>query len=181
MEVKIIGYTDKWKEIKEAALVTINKDMERYPSTIWKSRILKAEHSPIRLGVITFQFNDIQSFVANHLVRHHVGVNSFVSTNRDDRITTDEIPNRLSPVRLRMECNFSAILNISRRRLCGAAHPSTKGAWMAALEELKQFEPELVSLCVPDCVYRGLCCEMFSCGYSDTNAYKNHRLIYEIR
>jgi hypothetical protein len=40
------------------------------------------------------------------------------------------------------------------------------------LDEIKRSEPELFSVCVPDCVYRGFCPEFKCCGYAKTDAYQ---------
>ena len=45
--------------------------------------------------------------------------------------------------------------------------------WKEFLNELKIHEPELVSVCVPECVYRGgICPEFKSCGWNKTEEFK---------
>jgi len=41
------------------------------------------------------------------------------------------------------------------------------------LTELEKIDPVLVSKCVPTCVYRGFCPEMKSCGYCNTEEFRN--------
>lgn len=71
------------------------------------------------------------------------------------------------------EGNAQAIINISRKRLCNCASPETREAWKLFLDEVvKPNEPELYSVCVKECIYRGFCPEFKSCGYHKTEAYK---------
>lgn len=37
---------------------------------------------------------------------------------------------------------------------------------------IKPYEPELYSVCVRECVYRGRCTEMKSCGFDKTEQFK---------
>jgi hypothetical protein len=46
------------------------------------------------------------------------------------------------------------------------------------LETIKDSQPELYCVCVPECIYRGFCPEMNSCGYYKTKEYENDREIY---
>lgn len=172
MKCEIKFYEDRWQEIKDAAMVTISRDAGKYPNSGWKKRILRAEHSPIRLGEFIFKFTDIPTFVATHFVRHHVGVTPFVSTRRDDRFD-GEVPDRNSPVDMLWHLNFQAMIAISRKRLCFGSHETTIEAWKMLLDCAKEKEPELVECCVKECVYRGHCPEYISCGYCKSEEYKN--------
>ena len=42
---------------------------------------------------------------------------------------------------------------------------------MNFLYKLEDIEPELYALCVPECVYRGYCPEMFKCDFIQTKHY----------
>ncbi|MFQ3674971.1 MAG: thymidylate synthase ThyX, partial [Endomicrobiia bacterium] len=64
--------------------------------------------------------------------------------------------------------NAQAIINISRKRLCNQAAKETREAWKMLLETIKEQEPEIYKVCVPDCIYRGWCYEFKSCGYHKT-------------
>jgi hypothetical protein len=78
------------------------------------------------------------------------------------------------------ECfaNAQALIFISRKRLCRQASPETTAAWKLVLDEVKQCEPELHSVCVPECVYRSFCPEFKSCGYVETAAYQEALAAY---
>ena len=166
--IKIRG---TWREVGDAARTTVNMTPgTKEPSPRWKRRILLAEHSPIRQLMIKWKWS-IKSWISVHFVRHKIGIEHYVSTQRDDR-RTDQDGSRDSAAqstRVTHECiaNAQAIINISRKRLCMQAHAETREAWREMLKELKVKEPELVSVCVPECVYRGFCPEMKCCGFSD--------------
>ena len=172
MRIEIKDYQDKWQVIKDATMTTISKDTGSYPTSEWKKKLLMSEHSPIRIGNITFKLYDIQSFVSGHLVRHHIGCEKFVSSRRSDRYKSNEPITRESLVDLTMNCNFQALINISRKRLCNCASKETREAWQMVKDEIAKVEPEVASCMVKECIYRGFCPEMFSCGYHKTEAFK---------
>lgn len=174
MRVEIKNYKDNWQEIKDAALFTIHKDNGKYPTSEWKKKILLAEHSPIRLGRFLVTLYDTPSFVIGHLVRHHVDFTPFVSSLRSDRTKyiDNKVPDRNTPNNVRFDMNFQTAMNISRKRLCNCASKETREAWQLVKDEITKVEPELASCMVKECVYRGFCPEMFSCGYDKTGAFK---------
>lgn len=174
MHCEIVNYTDQWQIIKDNALFTIHKNNGKYPTSKWKRDILLAEHSPIRSGRLIINVYDIPSFVITHFVRHHIGIEKYVATFRSDRVDYDEIPNRNTLQNMRLDINFQAFINISRKRLCNCASKETIYVWNMILEEVYKYEPELVDVCVRECVYRGFCPEMFQCKqqYSNTKAFE---------
>ena len=170
-----------WKEAYIEALNTENKDpIEpiKEPSDKWKKGLLLAEHSPIRVPTYRFFWSEIPYCFAMHLVRHHVGIQPFVGTQRDDRVQDDisrDDKSQTAPVRLSIMLNCNSIINISRKRLCSCASTETKIAWRGALEELKKVDPITYSVCVQECIYRGFCPERKCCGYIDTKDFA-HKL-----
>ena len=86
MRCEVKYYNDDWQKIKDSALFTIHKESGKYPTEEWKKKILLAEHSPIREGNIIVNVYDVPSFVITHFVRHHNGVEKYVSTFRSDRV-----------------------------------------------------------------------------------------------
>lgn len=173
MRVQIRDYTDNWKNIKNATMTTINKDEGVYPHSEWKRKLLLSEHSPIRKLTIGWKWYDLKSWVSVHLVRHKFGIDHFVRTQRTDRtnVNRDELQQG-SLVEHEVDANAQSIINISRKRLCMCASKETRDAWKEALDKIKTVEPELVKCCVKECVYRGHCYEMFSCGYHKTDVFK---------
>jgi hypothetical protein len=174
LRIKYAKTRSIWRDVADAARTTIHmEEGEKEPSSAWKRRMLLSEHSPIRQMVFKWKWVNLKYWVSVHIVRHKVGIEHYVSTQRTDRTgqNRDEIP---QSALVNHECcaNAQALITISRKRLCRQASLETTQAWKLVLEEVKKSEPELVSVCVPECVYRGFCPEFKPCGYSSTAAYK---------
>lgn len=150
----------------------MGKDSGKYPSSKWKKEILLAEHSPIRDGYFILNCYDIPSFVIGHIVRHFNGIEKYVQSLRSDRVEYVEVPNRNTLQNVRLNINFQAFINISRKRLCMCASKETRDFWNLVLETIKTYEPELYSVCHRECVYRGFCSEMHGCGYDKTDKFQ---------
>lgn len=166
-----------WKRALNMARMTVGKKpLNKEPSSEWKKQMLLAEHSPIRMVVYDVFWEGIKQRVTVHYVRHHEGIEKFVSTQRDDRnknITcSDDLPQG-SLNNMAFSANAQAFINISKVRLCAKASKDTRLAWVRTLDALKEIDPELVSKCVPTCIYRGFCPENDSCGYSKTEEFNN--------
>ena len=173
MKVVVKWHDDMWQEIKDNALFTIHKYDGKYPTSDWKKKILMAEHSPIRTGRLIIEVYDIPSFVIGHFVRHNKGFVPFVSSLRSDRTEYDKIPNRNTLNNMRFDGNFQSFINISRKRYCNCASKETIKVWTEIMNAIKEFEPELYWICVPECVYRGGCPEMFPCEESSFGKFLN--------
>ena len=179
MEIRVINYADRWPLVKKAAMITINKDSGKDPDSEWKKKILMAEHSPIRLLKFDFVVHDIPYWVVMHIVRHHEGIDHFVGTQRTDRTGVDRenLPQG-ALVSYMFEINAQALISISRKRLCRQAAKETRQFWSMVIDALRGFEPELCSVCVPECVRDGFCPEMKSCGYIETERFWEERALY---
>lgn len=174
MFVKFLGSKGTWREVANSANTTINKEAgEREPSSLWKRRMLLAEHSPIRQLIVKWKWRDLKYWVSVHLVRHWLGIVHWVRTQRSDRtgVNRDDIPQSAS-VEHEAEANAQSMINISRKRLCFQASQETREAWQGVLESMKDEQPELFSVCVRDCVYRGWCYEFHSCNYHKTAKFQ---------
>lgn len=163
-EIKCSNITEQWDSVKEAALNTIHLKPVNKPDSKWKLSILLAEHSPIRLLKINWLWKEIKSFVSTHFVRHKFGIEHFVGTQREDLIKKDFVADRNTLIPHRCEANAQSVINISRKRLCFKAHKETIIKWTEFLELIKEDYPELYFVCVPNCVYRGGCPEIKTCG-----------------
>ena len=155
-----------WDQAYREALQTVGQSWEgQMPSDKWKKKILLAEHSPIRATEYRIEYVDIQSWVVTHLVRHTAGIKHFVKTQRTDRtgINRDELPQG-SLISYSLRLNAQSFINISRKRLCSCASRETRQTWEATIDELRKIDPILASVCVPDCLYRGSCYELKTCG-----------------
>jgi len=165
-----------WKRVLNAARKTVGKSyLDKEPSLSWKAKVLLAEHSPIRLLEYDFGWSKIRQWVTTHLVRHHEGCEKFVHSQRGDR---RELPCDRDHIYqgakndMDMTCNAQAMINISRKRLCNCASKETRQAWKLVMDELEKVDPILRKKCVPECVYRGFCPELQSCGYYKTVQFK---------
>lgn len=174
MEVKLLGVKGTWRSVADSARTTIGLDAkEGEVSSSWRRRMLLCEHSPTRKLVISWKWFNIPYWVSTHFVRHKFGIEHWVSTQRTDRTGEDRnVAPQGSEVMHESEANAQAIISISRKRLCKQASPETQEAWKKVLQKIATVEPELASVCVPDCIYRGHCYEYKSCGYHKTDDYK---------
>lgn len=177
-----------WINTYKLALGTEGKNTDKTPSDTWKAKLILSEHSPLRTLKITWEWHNLPYWVSVHLVRHKIGIEHFVQSQRNDRqdqYDRNTAPQN-SPVLHRCIANYQAILNISRRRLCQKASPETRQAWMIFLANVADVDPILASLCVPSCVYRnGLCTEFKPCKQMNLDVlvqsylYKIRRLTHE--
>lgn len=87
--------------------------------------------------------------------------------SREDRTGVKrEERSQMAPVPMEMEANIQALINISERRLCTCADPTTRKYWKAVLEAIKEYDEDIFWACVPQCVRLGGCPELFNpCGY----------------
>lgn len=164
-----------WKRALNAARQTAGKEeIDREPTKKWWARMLLAEHSPIRLVEYDFKWEEIKTWVTTHLVRHHVGCEKFVHSQRDDRrdnpVTRDEMPQG-SINDMLMSCNAQALINISRKRLCNKASEETRQAWQQVRDAIYCVDDVMADKMRRECVYRGFCPELECCGYCNTKAF----------
>ena len=181
--IKFVKTSNNWLDIKNACRTTIGEDeLYDYPVVRdWKIKLLLAEHSPIRMLNITWQWTGIKSWISVHFTRHKIGIEHFVESQRDDRTGEDRDGKRQDAlVNHRCTANAQAIINISRKRLCRKSHIETQNEWYHFLEFLRDIEPELFDVCVKECVYRnGICPELQSCGYYKTDEFNKELSDYK--
>lgn len=177
-----------WQRVLNAARRTIGKKpLDKEPSNEWKSKMLLAEHSPIRLLEFDWTWEEIEQWVTTHLVRHHNGCEKFVHTQRGDRRTLyeeygvksrNELPQGALNT-MDMTANAQSLINISRKRLCSCASKETREAWIQVKNAIAEIDPVMASKMVPECIYRGFCPEFMNpCGYSKTEKFQNDLKIY---
>ena len=176
MEITLVSTQGTWRDIADNANNTVGKEAgTKEPSSAWKKRMLLSEHSPIRSITFTILMKDIPYWVSVHLVRHKVGIEHFVQTQRSDRtgVPRDELPQG-ALVNHRIVLNPQAMITISRKRLCKLASEETRAVWQEVVATLKGSQKELYEACVPDCLYRGRCYEMKSCGWDKTEEFEEN-------
>lgn len=181
-----------WSEVLDAARFTVNKcDLEKEPSSEFKTHILTAEHSPIRSLIFVITLYNVPTWVSQHIARHDKFAGhtmregesdeNFVATQRSDRTGVDR--SELSQEELvdhRILLNAQDMINISKKRFCNCASPETRFVWQKVKEEIAKIEPELASRMVRECVYRGFCPEMKPCGFNRTQDYNDELFNYRI-
>ena len=180
MKVRLTNVKGTWNEVVNRARVTVNKEkLDNEPSDTFKRKILRAEHSPIRSLIFCFEITNVKSWVVTHLVRHHVGVEKWVRTQRTDRthINRDELPQG-AEIEMEIEANTQALINMSRKRLCSQASVETREVMEAIKKEVEKKDPIMAEVMVKECVYRGYCPEMWSCGYDKTEKFKEEVAAY---
>lgn len=165
-----------WNRALNAARETVGKgELGNEPTKKWWAKILLAEHSPIRLVEYDFKWINLKTWVQNHIVRHHIGCEKFVHSQRDDRrnnlTNRNELPQG-TPNDMSMTCNAQSLINISRKRLCNCASKETREAWQQVKDEIAKFDPVMADKMRRECVYRGFCPELSCCGYCKTEAFQ---------
>ena len=176
--VKITDFDIDWKKIKSACMTTISKQAgDKEPSTEWKRKLLICRHSPIRRGVISWKWEEIPYAISTHFVRHHEGCEKFIGTSREDRTKVDRTTrSQMDYVPMEMDANIQALINISEKRLCTCADPTTIKYWEAVLEAIKEYDEDIFWSCVPQCIRCGGCVEPFSNCNFYSNLMKDHTL-----
>lgn len=159
MEISVKKYTDAFL-MRKACEMTMH---DRSSKASLKD-MYKCEHSPIRTQMFWIEMLDIPTFVSVHFVRHHVGIEHFVQSNRVDHGADTNIT-RLTPINHGMWCNAQALISMSRRRLCYKASPETREVMLKIKEAVRAVDPDLANALVPNCIYRGgHCHEPKPCG-----------------
>ena len=195
MKVNVIQETP-WSRALNAARRTIGKPpLNKEPSDNWRKMVIMAEHSPIKLVEYLISFKDLRQWVGVHLLRHEHML-PFIHSQRVDRredidsltervmsiieedVKSDESFNKRDylfqgePNDQDVVVDSQTLINISRKRLCHCASKETREAWIAVKEAIKEFDPIMASFMVPNCIYRGRCPEMNTCGYYKTDKFK---------
>ena len=129
MKITILKYpTDAdllW--CKNCTLNTVGKKSATLPNQEWIKKLIKAEHSPIRELWFGIKM-EIPYWVSVHFVRHHIGVNHYVQTQRNDRQSNydrNEAPQGQIVSHI-MSVNAQELIFMSHKRLCKQASPETR-------------------------------------------------------
>lgn len=164
-KTKILKVKGDWQEVVDDCRATVAKPpLGKEPSEKFKRDILIAEHSPIRNISIRFLWENIPYCIAMHW-KTHVW-QSKVNTQRGDRTGVDRSERKQTdPVNFIGEMNAQNEIDTMRKRLCFMADPETRELAEDHKRALKEIEPELADVLVPNCVYRCGCPEIDGCGF----------------
>lgn len=176
MEIKITKLTD------DAVLKKAFNSTVRFNSNVSLFNAYLMMHSPIRTQEFFIEMVDIPTFVSVHFVRHKIGCEHFVLSNRDDR--GGDIADRNTPINHSMKINAEALITLSRKRLCLASHKKTVQIMSLIKNKIKYIDSDLVKFMVPECVFRnGICPEgRFTCGKKQRilNKYSYYKGLFDI-
>ena len=98
-------------------------------------------------------------------VRHHIGVNHYVQTQRSDRtgVNRSEKPQGEIVSHI-MSINAQELVFMAHKRLCKQASAETQAVMREIVKKVVEVAPYMKSVLVPLCAYRnGKCTEMFPC------------------
>lgn len=160
---KINAIQSDWVNIKNKCRTTVNKAYSNNEATPdFKSKLLIAEHSPIRLLTVDWSWI-LPSYSATHFSRHKW--ECFIGTQRSDRTGVDRhtLPQDVE-VPFDGVANAQNLIDTARKRLCFMADPVTRSYMEDLKRSLRTEQPELSDSLVPNCVYRCGCPEFQSCG-----------------
>lgn len=166
MKITLLKYPElqdlAW--LKTCTLNTVGKSSTTAPTVDWVERLVKAEHSPMRELWFGIKM-EIPYWVSVHFVRHHIGVNHYVQTQRSDRTGTNRDEKSQGEIVSHiMSVNAQELVFMARKRLCKQASPETREVMQLIVKEVIKVAPYMKEVLVPLCVYRnGKCTEMFPC------------------
>ncbi len=87
---------------------------------------------------------------------------------------------RYTPVNLGLLINAQSLIDMAKLRLCsGQAHHETVAVFQEIKNQIKSIDPDLASMMVRKCVYRGgLCGEPRCCGFNHTLKFEQEMADY---
>ena len=135
LKIELVGSWNDWRDIADACRTTIKLDRGNKEITPqYAKKLYGCEHSPIRLKFYRIKVYNIPYWIAMHFRTHKIGIEHFISTQRDDRTGADrESMPQDTLVDWEFVVNTNAVLFISRRRLCSSAHKKTTYVWKRIL------------------------------------------------
>ena len=110
---------------------------------------------------------EIPYYVSVHYVRHHIGVNHYVQTQRNDRQSNYDRTKAPQDAMVShiMSLNAQELVFMAHKRLCTQADPFTRAVMQEIVRQVVELCPEFKEVLVPLCEYRnGKCSEFFPCG-----------------
>ena len=107
------------------------------------------------------EMNDFLNMVAN--IGFPVAVTAYVLIRLEKQMSS------LATSFNELNNSIQALINISAKRLCTCADPTTKKYWESVLEAIREYDEDIFWACVPQCIRCGACVEPFS----DCRFYEN--------
>lgn len=169
MKVELLKYPteEDWKEVKRRAVVTMGKTkVITEPDLYWKRKMLLCRHSPIRYLQFSFFITDLPYWVHVELVRHHIGIEKYVKSQRNDRQTEYDrnSARQDTPVNMIVDINAESLMTLANKRLCHKASKEMQELIKLMCNLVEEKCNEFYGFLVPMCVYHGgVCHEFISC------------------
>lgn len=171
-KTKILKIKGDWQDVVDGCRATVKKPpLGHEPSRTFKENILIAEHEPIREIEIKWSWKNLPYWVAMHFKTHIWP--SRTNTQRTDRTGIDrtKLPQD-APVDFEGRANPQHLIDTARKRLCLKSSLETAAHMIDLKYTIREIEPEIASVLVPNCVYRFGCPEMNPCGRWES--FKNY-------
>lgn len=156
---------DDWKRVKNHCRTTVNKKFtDNEPTEDFKKKLLISEHSPIRLLEFDWTWAGIKYWLSTEWSRHKF--EKFITSQRNDRQSNYDrnSARQDSLVNFDGYANMQNLIDAWRKRLCFCATKEARELAEDFKTELSKTHPLEASVLVPNCVYRGGCCEFSGCG-----------------
>jgi len=158
-----------------AMRTTQGKDMfkKKDPELETYYKMLLSEHSTSRVMKYRVYIEDIPYYVSTHLVRHSIGVDHYVLSQRDDDGTMEITERDSYPqgklLNMVMDLNAQAMISIARKRLCHNAHKTAQDVIKKLKCSLRydgdEYDRVLGNLLMRPCSwFMGYCSEPKGCG-----------------
>ena len=170
MKIEILKHPTSadWQWCKTCTLNTVGMTSTKLPTEEWKKKLVESEHSPLRELWFGIKM-EIPYWVSVHFTRHHIGVNHYVQTQRNDRQenydrTTAPQGAMVSHI---MSVNAQELVFMAHKRLCRQASKETREVMEEIVRQVSELNPEFAEVLVPLCGYQnGVCTEFNCCGYN---------------
>lgn len=144
-----------------------------YPKLETWYKMLLSPHSSHRAVIYRFYVEDIPYNIHVYLIRHHVGIQPHVYSQRDDkrkmgRTERDAKPQD-EPITMCFDVNAAALLQIAQRRLCYQSHYRIRTLMelikIGLIKHGDKYDQVLGRLMMQPCLWNpGICPEPKSCG-----------------
>lgn len=164
MLTEIIKIKGDWEEVVDDCRMTVSKGgLGHEPSTAFKKAILISEHDPIRDIEVKFRWENMKYWIAMHWKTHiWRGRTNTQRNDRQENYDRNKEPQD-HPVEFVGDANAQHLIDTMRKRLCYMAASETREYAEDLKMTLRDVEPELSNVLVPNCVYRCGCPENGKC------------------
>lgn len=166
--------------VKESMSIVRGKKPNKKPLNldVWLGMLL-SPHSTVRVILYRIYIEDIPYYAHTHLVRHKIGMEPTVYSQRENSDRGKLPQNNL--ISMHIDINAQALMHIAKVRLCKKADVEIRKLFKLIKEALllgDEYDCVLGKLLMPNCeFYDGICPEIQGCGKVGVRTLKEiHRL-----